>query len=136
MKKKYYLCKKIKLKSMLENFKSGDDYAQTLIQSIVESEIDLPKSERMDPELFQIWVNVITKKCRNKWNAYITGQIEEFLLDEEEFTNTFKDAAEELVSDTLGDLVDKNMVKIAIDDNGELLYSLTDQGQEAAKNLK
>jgi len=121
---------------MLENFKSGDDYAQVLIQSIVESEIDLPKSERMDPELFQIWVNVITKKCRNKWNAYITGQIEEFLLDEEEFTNTFKDAAEELVSDTLGDLVDKNMVKIAIDDNGELLYSLTDQGQEAAKNLK
>lgn len=121
---------------MLENFKSGDDYAQTLIQSIVESDMDLPTSERMDPELFQIWVKVITKKCRNKWNAYITGQIEEFLLNEEEFTNTFKEAAEELVSDTLGDLIDKNMVKVAIDDKGEMLYSLTDEGQEAAKNLK
>jgi hypothetical protein len=121
---------------MLENFKSGDDYAQVLIQSIVESEIDLPKSERMDPELFQIWVNVITKKCRKKWNSYITGESEQFLLDEEEFTKTFQDATEELVSDTLGDLIDKNMVKVAIDDTGEMLYSLTDEGQEVAKNLK
>jgi DNA-binding HxlR family transcriptional regulator len=121
---------------MLENFKSGDDYAQTLIQSIVESENNIPKSERMDPELFRIWVKVITKKCNKKWNSYMIGEIEEFLLDEEEFTKTFQQATETMISDTLGDLVDKNMVKVAIDDNGEFVYSLTDQGQEVAKNLK
>jgi hypothetical protein len=121
---------------MLRNFKSGDDYANAIIDSIVESEIGLPQSERMDPELFNIWVNVITKKCKNNWNLYITGQIEDFLLDEEEFKDTFKEATDELVSDTLGDLVDKNMVKVSISDNGELLYSLTDEGQEIVKNLK
>jgi hypothetical protein len=120
---------------MLENITSGDDYAKILIESVVESEIDIPTSERMDPDLFIIWKKIIHKESNSKWQDYIIGKNDSYLFSDIEFTETFQKASQELVSDTLAGLFDKEMVKMSVGDDGEILYSLTEHGLEEAKKI-
>jgi hypothetical protein len=118
---------------MLENITSGDDYAKILIESVVESEIDIPTSERMDPDLFIIWKKIIYKESNSKWQDYIIGKNDSYLFSDIEFTETFQKAAQELVSNTLSGLFDKEMVKMSVGDDGEILYSLTEEGKKQAE---
>ena len=118
---------------MLENITSGDDYAKILIESVVESEIDIPTSERMDPDLFIIWKKIIHKESNSKWQDYIIGKNDSYLFSDIEFTETFQKASQELVSDTLAGLFDKEMVKMSVGDDGEILYSLTEEGKKQAE---
>lgn len=121
---------------MLDNITSGDDYAKLIIQNILEVEETLPAEEKMGHDLILIWFRNIKKVANQKWFDYITGNIDTFLLSDEEFTDTINKAQEELISETLGDLVDKDYVKMAIGDDGEILYSLTEQGKIEAQKIQ
>lgn len=115
---------------------SGDDYANLLINSIQQSDLELPEDERMDSDFFQVWSKLVRKECSVKWSQYIIGKSETYLFDDEEFTSTFHKATQELLSETLSGLVEKNLVQLGVGEDGDILYSLTDDGKIEAQKLK
>lgn len=121
---------------MLENITSGDDYANVLISSVEESDLELPIDQRMDPELFTIWKKIVYKESNSKWQDYITGEVESYLFSDEEFAETFQKATQQLVSETLAGLFDKELVEMSVGNDGEILYSLTEQGKIEAQKIQ
>lgn len=121
---------------MLENILSGDDYANAIIDSVLETDLELPEDQRMDSDFTKIWCKIVRKEVNRKWSEYIIGKSESYVFDEVEFSETFQKATEELVSETLSGLVDKNMVQLGVGEDGNILYSLTDEGKMEAQKLK
>lgn len=121
---------------MLENILSGDDYANAIIESVLEADLELPMDQQMDPDFAKLWCKIVRKEANRKWSEYITGKSESYVFDEVEFEETFKRATEELVSETLSGLVEKNLVQLGVGEDGDILYSLTDDGKMEAQKLK
>lgn len=121
---------------MLENILSGDDYANAIIDSVLESDLELPEDERMDPDFTEVWSKIVRKEANRKWSEYIVGKSESYVFDDVEFTETFKKATEEIVSETLSGLVEKNLVQLNVGDDGDILYSLTEEGKKEAESFK
>jgi hypothetical protein len=120
---------------MLENILSGDEYANVIIESVLDSDLELPKDQRMDPDFTKVWSKIIRKEANRKWSEYITGKSESYLFNDDEFTETFQKATEELVSETLSGLVEKNLVQLGVGEDGDILYSLTDEGKMEANKI-
>ena len=61
------------------NINNGDDYADILIQGIIEIE----DANELDAEIVRCWCIELRKMCVEKYNNYIIGKEETFLLSEE-----------------------------------------------------
>ena len=105
------------------NINSGDDYADLLINDLHTS-ID----DGMPDDVIEYWSKEIRQLCNLKYLKYIEGEEESYMLTDTEMEETFKVATEKLIGDTLGDLVDKGMVKMSIDNDGEVRYQATEEG--------
>ena len=55
------------------NIKSANDYAQLLIEGILEVEDTLPVNERLSDSMIQFWLDEIRKTVDTVYNEYITG---------------------------------------------------------------
>ena len=71
---------------------SGKDYAELVINNIVEAELELPKEEQMCSTLLRCWANQISTAADEAYIGYIKGDRESFMFDEEEFKQTFENA--------------------------------------------
>ena len=63
------------------------------------------------------------------------GKEETFLLSDEEMNQAYKLAVEQMVNETLEKLSEEGMLEISIDENGEVLYGLSEEGKKEAKRL-
>jgi hypothetical protein len=113
------------------NINSGDDYADLLINDLHTS-ID----DGMPDDVIEYWSKEIRQLCNLKYLKYIEGEEESYMLTDTEMEETFKVATEKLIGDTLGDLVDKGMVKMSIDNDGEVRYQATEEGLNHVKETK
>lgn len=117
----------------LENFniQNGDDYADILIQSITEIE----DTNELDAEIVRCWCIEIRKMCVEKYSNYIIGKEETYMLSDEEMDQAYKLAVEQMVNETLEQLSEDGMLEISINENGEVLYGLSEEGRKKAKRL-
>ena len=113
------------------NINNGDDYADILIQGIIEIE----DANELDAEIVRCWCIELRKMCVEKYNNYIIGKEETFLLSDEEMNQAYKLAVEQMVNETLEKLSEEGMLEISIDENGEVLYGLSEEGKKEAKRL-
>jgi hypothetical protein len=113
---------------MLDNIKSGDDYADILI-----SNMGLLMEEGMPIDLIDYWAREVRTLCNIKYLKYIEGDEESFMLTDDEIMEVYNIATQKLIGDTLGDLVEKGMVRMSVDENGEVLYSATEKGLDQIK---
>jgi hypothetical protein len=113
---------------MLDNIKSGDDYADILI-----SNMGLLMEEGMPIDLIDYWAREVRILCNIKYLKYVEGDEESFMLTDDEIMEVYNIATQKLIGDTLGELVDKGMVKMSISENGEVLYSATEKGLDQIK---
>lgn len=114
----------------LEIINSGDDYADVLINKIRNIEASLPENQQQPIELMKHWEDIIREMANDNYTNYIIGKREHYLFDEEEMLTTFRKASELYVNDLLGGLVDKGLVEAGIDENGDVVFSLSDNGKE------
>jgi hypothetical protein len=120
---------------MIENINSGAEYAQILINSIQRSEDTLPANDKMDPVLFNYWTEEIKEKADETYTEYIVGKRESFLLNEEEMISLFKTATENYIQHMLNNMVDKDLLEVGINETGDIIYGLSDNGKEEANKL-
>lgn len=118
---------------MLENhnINSGDDYADLLIETLNEMESENPLGDN----LLYFWFIEIRKLYIEKYHQYIIGKEETFMLSAEDIDNAYKIAIEQMVNEALEDLSEKGLLEISIDESGEVLYGLSEDGKKQAKNL-
>ena len=118
------------------NITSGGDYAFLLISTLLESEKNMSESERLDSDTFLHLTKRIKEYADITWGEYIKGNRETYLFDDVEMEMIFQKAIQDTVDTLLEGLVEKEMVSIAaVNEEGELLYSLTDEGKKYADSL-
>lgn len=112
---------------------SGAEYAQLVIDGILETEKTLPIDEQMPIDLLTHLIQDIEIKADKYWIDYMTGKRETFMFTDVELEEMFNKAGEKFVSDLLDGMVDKDILEVSIDENGEFLYGLTEKGKEVSK---
>jgi hypothetical protein len=101
---------------------SGDDYADLLI-----NDLKLYNEEMgMDLELFKYWEIEIRNLCNIRYLKYIEGEIEYYLLTDKDIMSTYEEASLKMTGDIIGSLVDKGMVSMGINEDGDVVYSAKD----------
>lgn len=110
---------------------SGSDYAQIVIDSIIETEKTLPVDQQMPLDLLTHLTKLIETEADKHYAAYIIGKRETFLFSDVELNDLFNKAGELYVGDMIDGLVDKDMLEVSIDENGEMLYGITEKGRKA-----
>lgn len=118
---------------MLENVKSGEEYAELLIDNIVETELDLPAEERMDADLLRLWCEQISVKADKTWIEYIAGAREHFAFTDDDMADTFNRAGEKFANVLIDGLIDKDMLQVVVDSEGKFLIELTQSGKLMAE---
>ena len=113
------------------NINSGSDYAQIVIDAILETESTLPVDQQMPLDLLTHLTKLIETEADKHYAEYIIGKRETFLFSDVELTDLFNEAGELYVSDMIDGLVDKEMLEVSIDENGEMLYGITEKGRKA-----
>jgi len=118
----------------MKNIKSGAEYAQLLIDQIIEGEKELPTDEQMPINLLTYWCEEIESYAEITYHEYIIGKREHFSFYEDEFKDLFDKAGMRYTGDVLDGLVEKEMVKMSIREDGEIVYSTTDKGKQTLKD--
>ena len=81
-------------------------------------------------EKIQFWLDEIRKTVDTVYNEYITGKCETYLLDGDEMKQTFKTAHGLYIDETLIGMLDKGLLSLSVGEDGEILYSLSDEGKD------
>ena len=119
---------------MINNINSGNDYAQLLIDSILKAEREIPENEQMPIDLLTIWIEGIQEAADQSYLDYVTGKRETFLLSDVEMKDLFEEAGRKYVIGLIDNMVDKDILETYVDEEGDILYGLTDKGKQMTIN--
>lgn len=118
---------------MLDNVTSGEEYAELIINEIVETELDLPAEERMDADLLRLWCEQISIRADKTWVEYVSGAREHFAFTDDDMSETFHKAGEEFADVLIDGLIDKDMLQVVVNPEGNFLIELTESGKQMAE---
>jgi hypothetical protein len=118
----------------MENIKSGAEYAQLLINQIIENEKEVPTGEQLPINLLTYWCEEIESHAEITYHEYLTGKRDHFSFNEDEFRLLFDKAGMRYTGDVLDGLVEKEMVQVSIREDGEIVYSATEKGKQTLKD--
>jgi len=116
----------------MDNINSGNDYAQLLIDTMLKAEREIPENEQMPIDLLTIWVEGIQEAAEQSYLDYVTGKRETFLLSDVEMKELFEEAGRKYVISLIDNMVDNDVLETYIDEEGDILYGLTDKGKQMA----
>jgi hypothetical protein len=106
---------------------SYTEYLKEIID-LVPSDVDKPFIEILKETLLPIVID--------RWTEYITGENETYYLSEEDLESAWKKASMTMTENSLRNLSELGLIKMGINEDGEILYSATEEGLEHIKNLK
>ena len=119
----------------LDDIKSGDEYADLLIGKMMLTQTKF-KGEGLNPTIFENWCKKIRKMCRESYRDYEKGRKEEYKLSDVEMGKAYDDAISEYVDEMLEGLIDRGLVEMAVSEQGEIVYGLSNKGRGYANLLK
>ena len=114
----------------MDNINSGADYAQLLIDQIISMEKETPEAQQIPINLLTHWCNGIEEKADEVWMEYITGKRDSYLLSDVEMKTLFDEAGMKYVGELVDGMVDNDVLETYVDDKGEILYGLTENGKK------
>ena len=118
----------------MQEFNSPMEYAQSLIDSIIETEKSLPENEQMPIELLTFWCEEIHQCVDQYWEDYLAGKRDDYHMDEDEFTAVYNAAGLLYTETVVTKLVDDGYVQMGVNADGDFVYSATDKGREYLNN--
>jgi hypothetical protein len=115
------------------NIQSGDEYANLLIGNLNAYDgfgEDLPEN------LMGYWEQGIRRLCNQRYSLYKKGEIDSYMLTENDMLNTYKEATLKLTGEILADLVEKGEVTMGINKDGEIVYASSDWDMIREKKMR
>ena len=109
---------------MKKNITSGEDYAKLLTSTIKEADGSLPE------ELVEYWCEDVWEMAVNSYNDYILGKKDDYLISDVDMSEAFDRAGIRYVQEMVNGLVDNGMMQAGVGEDGEILYSLTEEGKK------
>jgi len=120
---------------MLENINSGADYAQIIIDKLMEAESEMPTEQQSPIDLLGCWTECIQNKADETYQDYITGKRETYLFTEDEFIKLREEAMGAYVQVLLNNMVDKDVLEVSVDEEGNIMYGLSENGRDLANSI-
>lgn len=121
---------------MIPDINSPQEYSHLLITTILEGEKTIPEEQQMPINLLTYLTQYIEEYVEQKWDKYLIGTEETFMLNDVEMEKLFNKAGESYTQDVINDLVDKDMLETYVDENGDILYGLSELGKQASEKYK
>jgi len=118
----------------METSRPGADYASEIIRTILITEQTLPAGEKTEIAVLNHWFDSIRDFAETAAIDALAGKREDAKLSEEEVISAYEVAVGQHIQDLLNGLVDKDLVDVSINENGDLLYGITDKGKSALEN--
>ena len=109
---------------MMHNIKSGEHYGQLLTEELRSIDVGLPQ------ELLDLWCDSVYKLAVESYDDYILGKKDYYMLSQEEVEESYKKASLLFTEQIIDDMVDKELLKVGVDEAGEFVYSLTEKGHK------
>lgn len=119
---------------MLENINSGAEYAQLLIDNIIKTEREIPEHEQMPINLLTYWCEGIQEAAEQSYFEYVTGKRDSYLLSDIEMKTLYDNAGMKYVGELIDGMVDKEILETFVDENGDILYGLSELGKKMVIN--
>ena len=110
---------------------NGADYANWVIDGILSIETTVPDDKKLPSKLLVAWFEEIKEYADVTWADYLIGKRDHYSFTDEEITEIYDRAGLNYTQELLNGLVDKGMVEVSIDENGDMLYGITDEGKQA-----
>ena len=121
----------------MKKYDNAEDYAKVLIGNIREINSTLPKEEQPMPlEALDILEEMIYIACNNSFIEWLKGDRETMMLTDEELKFFFIEATKKYTERVLSDMVMDGLVSMSVGEGGEILYSLSEKGERAAKRYE
>jgi hypothetical protein len=114
-----------------EHFDTPQEYAIAISYSLSK----MGEGEMME-ELLDIWCDDIYHLALNSYKDYLAGKKKDYHLTDEEVTESYKKATIQVTQNTLSGLLDKEMIELQVAENGNIVYSLTENGKTYLEELK
>jgi hypothetical protein len=109
-------------------FTSSEQYGLHLSYELAKISTNLPD------ELVDIWCDDVYHLAIQSYDAYIIGTKDYYQLTAEEIEESYKRASVKFTEQLIDGMVDKELLQVSIDQEGEFLYSLTEKGKEYKKH--
>jgi hypothetical protein len=120
---------------MDNNFSNVEEYIYALVSTIWITNMTAPTP--MPGDLIGYWVEEIEKRCNERYESYVKGDIDDFRLGEEEIMEELLGyAKDKLIAEALSNLVDRELMSMSVGEDGEILYKATDKGKEYIEQHK
>ena len=116
------------------HYSSGKEYAEAMIQTILDTQLELDELERIDSKLLIILIDIIKGAAEERYAEYLAGDRETYMFTEEEFMELHNQATYDYIDNMLSNMVDKGVVQVGVGEGGDLLYSLTEFGKHNIKD--
>lgn len=105
------------------NIQSGDEYADLLIENLNAYD---GFGVELSEDLMGYWQQGIRQLCNQRYSLYEKGEIDTYMLTENDMLNTYKEATLKFTGEILADLVEKGEVTMGINKDGEIVYASSD----------
>jgi hypothetical protein len=121
---------------MIENINSGADYAQIVVNAILEEEKKLPIEQQMPIGILRYLTEQVNHLANQHYQDYILGKRDTFMFSDVELETMFNKAGELYVGDLIDEAVDNNLMQTYIGETGEILYGLSEEGKKELKKIQ
>jgi hypothetical protein len=101
------------------------EYLKNIID-LVPSDIDKPFIQALEEALLPI--------VKIRWADYEAEEIESYLLSEEDLADSWQKASFIITENALRNLSEFELIKMGVNEDGEIVYSATEKGLEYIKN--
>jgi hypothetical protein len=96
--------------------------------------IDLVPSD-VDTTFIQALQEALLPIVKMRWADYETGETETYFLSEDDLADSWQKASFTITENALRNLSEFGLIKMGVNEDGEIVYSATEEGLEYIKNL-
>jgi Cdc6-like AAA superfamily ATPase len=106
---------------MYQDPENPKEYARTLTDALRQAAVEAQERD-LDTELLEYWCQEVEKLCRQRYKEYVKGTSNSHKLSDKEMFECLTNASMRQTSEALESLVEKGVVKMSVNDKGEILY--------------
>lgn len=106
---------------------SGAEYAKLIIDEI--KSMDEPNQNIKD--VWPYWFELIKERANLNWILYIRGNRQTYMFGNDEIQELWKKASMDHLQTLINGMVDKGVLEAGIDENGDVVYNVTEEGKNS-----
>jgi hypothetical protein len=114
-------------------------YALKIIEIYEQTEEEFGTDDtdyQLSPMMLECWKQAVTEKAKETYEAFENGLRDHPQFTEEEYMDTFTKATENLVGLHLENMVERELLSMSVNKDGDILYTTTEKGIEEMDRLK